>query len=226
MSNWLILDGVSFGYAGKPLLRDVSVALPASSRVLALTGASGIGKSTLIGLLAGHMKSDRGTITICGQVVSRPGPERPVVLQDHNLFPWMTVLQNVVFGLKCRGMKSSECNRAGRDWLEKVGLSGCEQAYSATLSGGMRLRVALARAMVLNPACLLLDEPFRGLDVVTRESLYSKFSEIIANRSVRAVFATRDLEEAAAMADHTLLLKGPGDYALSRNIRRSRIRSQ
>lgn len=219
MTDWLILDDVSFGFAGKPLLTDLSVALPQRSRVLAVIGASGIGKSTLIGLLAGHVKPDKGRITICGQAVYRAGPERPVVFQDHNLFPWMTVLQNVVFGLKCRGMKPPDRDRLGREWLESVGLDGYERAYPPTLSGGMRQRVALARAMALDPACLLLDEPFQGLDAATRESLYKKLLELIADRSVRAVIATHDLEEAAIMADHTLVLRGPGDCCLSRNAR-------
>jgi NitT/TauT family transport system ATP-binding protein len=217
MTDWLVLDGVSFAYGGRPVLRDVRATLPAQSRVLALIGASGVGKSTLIGLLAGHLKPDAGTITVCGQRVSRAGPERPVVFQDHNLFPWMTALENVVFGLRCRGVAASDRVRAGREWLEMVGLGGYEHAYPPTLSGGMRQRVALARAMVLDPACLLLDEPFKELDASTRESLYGKFRELIAHRSVRAVIATHDLEEAATMADHTLVLRGPGDCALSHN---------
>jgi ABC-type nitrate/sulfonate/bicarbonate transport system ATPase subunit len=127
----------------------------------------------------------------------------------------MTALENVVFGLRCRGMSAPDRRRAGLDWLERMGLAGRGDAYPSTLSGGMRQRVALARAMALDPACLLLDEPFKELDAVTRDSLYRTFRGLVAERRVRAVIATHQLEEAALLADHTLTLKGPGDCALS-----------
>jgi NitT/TauT family transport system ATP-binding protein len=216
MTDWLAIESVDFRYGDQPVIEGLTLTLSEQSRVLAILGPSGVGKSTLLALIAGHLKPTRGTISVHGQIVRRPDASRPVVFQDHNLFPWMTVLDNVVFGLKCLAVPLAERRRQGRELLRLMHLDGIEALYPAVLSGGMRQRVSLARALAVNPACLLLDEPFQGLDPLIRDELQSELATLVVGKRTRAVMVTHDLEEAARIADHVLIIRGVSEHELVR----------
>ncbi|WP_049975876.1 ABC transporter ATP-binding protein [Azospirillum sp. B506] len=210
MADWLSARNVSFCYGRRLLFDRLSLTVPNRSPVLTIVGASGIGKSTLLALLAGHHLSE-GTVLLCGELVTGPSPRRPMVFQDHNLFPWMTVLDNVVFGLKCLGVPPRERRERGRALLARMRLDHVLEDYPATLSGGMRQRVGLARALAVEPACLLLDEAFHALDVANREQLRDEVVGLAATTGLRAVAVTHDLEEAVVMGTSVLVLQGPGE---------------
>jgi ABC-type nitrate/sulfonate/bicarbonate transport system ATPase subunit len=133
-----------------------------------------------------------------------------MVFQDHNLFPWMTVLDNVAFGLKCRGVPRSEREQRARGLLRLIGLEDVAGAFPSVLSGGMSQRVGFARALAVEPRCVLLDEPFQALDETTKQSLRGDFAELIQRRGLHAVLVTHDLEEAAMLADCVLVMVSPG----------------
>jgi len=147
-----------------------------------------------------------------GQRVSRPGPDRMVMFQDHALFPWLTVLGNVLFGLKLKpSLTDKERGEVARYFLKLVGLEKFEQANVHELSGGMKQRVALARALAPNPRVLLMDEPFGALDALTREQLYGDLQDIFAQRRKTVLFVTHNVREAACLGDRVLLFSArPG----------------
>lgn len=213
LDDWLVLRDVSFGYGHRRVLNGLSLAVPDRAPVLAVVGPSGVGKSTLIGLLAGHLKASTGSLRVCGQPADTPSAARPVVFQDHNLFPWMTVLENVVFGLKCRGMGREERERRGRALLALMRLEAFETHYPAALSGGMSQRVGLARALAVEPQCLLLDEPFHALDGRVRETLRDEIVRLVTERSMRAVVVTHDVTDAVRMAGMVLVLHDAATFA-------------
>src|SRR5438045_2895565 len=178
----------------------------AEGEFVCLVGASGCGKSTLLNIIAGLEKPDSGTVRADGKPVTGPGRERLVMFQEPALFPWLDVFGNVLFGLK---LKPNLTNRDRRDvakyYLELVGLSRFEHANIHELSGGMKQRVSLARALAPNPRVLLMDEPFAALDALTREQLYGDIQEIWAARRKTIVFVTHNVREAACLGDRVLL---------------------
>ena len=171
-----------------------------------LVGASGCGKSTLLNIIAGLEKPDSGTVRADGKPVTGPGRERLVMFQEPALFPWLDVFGNVLLGLK---LKPTLTNKDRRDvakyYLELVGLSRFEHANIHELSGGMKQRVSLARALAPNPRMLLMDEPFAALDALTREQLYGDIQEIWKARRKTIVFVTHNVREAACLGDRVLL---------------------
>ena len=211
--EWLKIDRLGFGYHRTRIFSDLSLSLTEAAPVLTVVGPSGVGKSTLIGLLAGHLGATAGTITVCGERVHGPSATRPVVFQDHNLFPWKSVLSNVVFGLKALGVPREDRDRRGRELLASMRLAGSEASYPRMLSGGMRQRVGLARALAVKPACVLMDEPFNALDPEIKEAVQADFQRFIALHGTHAVIVTHDLGEAVALGSHVLVLRGPGDAA-------------
>lgn len=173
-------------------------------------GPSGCGKSTLIRILAGLEPLSSGTVSLDGNAVNGPGPDRGMVFQGYTLFPWLTVKQNVMFGLKIKGVAYPESE--AMQWIDLVGLSRFADAYPDTLSGGMKQRVAIARTLANQPRILLMDEPFGALDAQTRCKMQSYLLQIWHNIDITVLFITHDLDEAIYLADRILVLKAnPGE---------------
>src|SRR5689334_22396011 len=171
-----------------------------------LVGASGCGKSTLLNIIAGLEKPDTGAVMADGKPITAPGRERLVMFQEAALFPWLDVLGNVLFGLKLKpGLKKKDRLDVARYYLELVGLSRFERANIHELSGGMKQRVSLARALAPNPRMLLMDEPFAALDALTREQLYGDLQRIWKARNKTIVFVTHNVREAACLGDRVIV---------------------
>src|SRR5256885_4821911 len=188
----LALDGVSLSVA--------------EGEFVCLVGASGCGKSTLLNIIAGLEKPDSGTVLQDGKPVTGPGRERLVMFQEPALFPWLNVFGNVLFPLKLKpNLTNKDRHDVAKYYLELVGLSRFERANIHELSGGMKQRVSLARALAPNPRVLLMDEPFAALDALTREQLYGDLQEIWKARRKTIVFVTHNVREAACLGDRVLL---------------------
>jgi NitT/TauT family transport system ATP-binding protein len=205
----LAIENVSKSFqsaSGKVLALDrVSVSV-AEGEFVCLVGASGCGKSTLLNIIAGLEKPDSGTVLADGKPVTAPGRERLVMFQEPALFPWLDVMGNVLFGLKLKPNLSNKDRRdVAKYYLELVGLSRFEHANIHELSGGMKQRVSLARALAPNPRVLLMDEPFAALDALTREQFYGDLQEIWKSRRKTIVFVTHNVREAACLGDRVLL---------------------
>jgi len=177
-----------------------------AGRLNVMVGPSGCGKSTLINLIAGYEEPSSGEILIDGQRVQGPGRDRLVVFQETALFPWMTSLEDVMFGPDVRGMNRREARQEARRLLEKVGLKGFEDKYPSQLSGGMQRRCELARALINHPKIMLMDEPFRGLDAMTRELMQEYLLRLFEETRHTILFVTSELEEAIFLADRLLIL--------------------
>jgi NitT/TauT family transport system ATP-binding protein len=173
---------------------------------ICIIGPSGCGKSTLIRIVAGLEEASGGRILLDGEPFSGPSPDRGMVFQGYTLFPWRTVKQNVMFGLKMRGKSSATADTEARQWLEIVGLGKFEEYYPHELSGGMKQRVAIARALANEPRILLMDEPFGALDALTRCKMQSYLLQIWKKVEVTVLFITHDLEEACYLADRIIVM--------------------
>ncbi len=173
---------------------------------LALLGPSGCGKSTFLNILAGFERPTAGAVTLDERPIVQPGPDRGVVFQDYGLFPWMTVAQNVAFGLENRAVGRAEVQRATRRFVELVQLGGFEHRYPRELSGGMKQRVALARVLANDPQILLMDEPFASLDALTRQEMQRQLLGIWEATRKTVVFVTHSIDEALYLADRVALM--------------------
>ena len=175
-----------------------------------LVGPSGCGKSTLLKLIAGLMLPSAGTLEVEGERVTQPGPERGMVFQQDSVFPWMRVIDNVEYGLKCRGIGRAERRRSAEFYLERVGLSHVAKAWPRELSGGMLKRVAVATVFANGANVLLLDEPFGAVDYVTKRNLHdvllALWTEAGSNERRTVVFVTHDVDEALILADRILVM--------------------
>ena len=175
-----------------------------------LVGPSGCGKSTLLKLIAGLMLPSAGILEVEGESVTRPGPERGMVFQQDSVFPWMRVIDNVEYGLKCRGIARAERRRNAEFYLERVGLSHVAKAWPRELSGGMLKRVAVATVFANGANVLLLDEPFGAVDYVTKRNLHdvllALWTEAGSNERRTVVFVTHDVDEALILADRILVM--------------------
>ncbi|UCL84733.1 ABC transporter ATP-binding protein [Pseudomonas nitroreducens] len=178
----------------------------ADGEFIAIVGASGCGKSTLLRLLVGLDREFQGEIRIDGKPIDGIGGERGIVFQEHRLFPWLTVEQNVALGLVNEPL--SETGKAARvaDYLQLVGLTAFARAYPHQLSGGMAQRVAIARGLVASPRILLLDEPFGALDALTRQQLQEELQRIRQRERITTVLVTHDVEEALFLADRVVVM--------------------
>ena len=187
-----------------PVLDDIDLTV-APGEFIALLGPSGCGKSTLLRLIAGLDRPTQGEITADGRAIAAPDPERILVFQDPTLFPWSTVWRNVATGLAARGVLEAERNRVD-EALKLVGLTTFARAYPHQLSGGMAQRAALARALVNDPALLLLDEPLGKLDSLTRLTLQGELLSLWRDRGFTAILVTHDVEEAVLLSSRILVL--------------------
>jgi NitT/TauT family transport system ATP-binding protein len=173
---------------------------------LCIVGPSGCGKSTLLHLIAGLQQQTSGDIRIDGNVVHGTGTDRILIFQELGLFPWLTVRENVEFGLKMKGVGKREREAKAREYLRLIHLSKFEDSYTHQLSGGMRQRVAIARALATEPDVLLMDEPFAALDAQTRDLLHDELERIWSETGCTIVFVTHNVREAVRLADRVLLL--------------------
>jgi NitT/TauT family transport system ATP-binding protein len=181
---------------------------------VAIVGPSGCGKSTLLNAINGLIGVSRGSIRVAGSLVEGPAPNRATVFQEPRLLPWRTVHRNVSLGLEAQGVKRSQAKQRAGIEIERVGLKGFEQFYPGQLSGGMQQRVNLARALAVQPALLLLDEPFAALDAQTREHMQSELLRIWQETKATTLFVTHQIDEAIYLADRVLVLSSrPGRIA-------------
>jgi NitT/TauT family transport system ATP-binding protein len=210
----IAIRNLRFGYESSrkqpPVLEAFDLVVQASEFV-SIVGPSGCGKSTLLSVIAGLLRADEGSVLIDGAERPRPGPDRPMIFQDDAVFPWRTVSGNVGYGLDVLHVKREERSRIVDECLALVGLTDSRDLLPRQLSGGMRKRVDVARAVALRPEILLLDEPFAALDVMTKEQLQVDFLEIWAASRMTAVFVTHDLEEALFLSDRVVVMsRNPG----------------
>ncbi|MGV7218240.1 ABC transporter ATP-binding protein [Bradyrhizobium sp. UFLA05-112] len=183
----------------------------APGELVCVLGPSGCGKSTLLGALAGHLKITAGELALDGQPIRGPSPDRGMVFQQHTLFPWKRVQDNVAFGPKMRGVGKVERRRAADEILKLVGLSGFERFYPSQLSGGMQQRVEIARVLINQPRVLLMDEPFSALDALTRSLMQEVLLDIWSKIPTTTVFVTHDIDEALFLADRIVVMSArPG----------------
>jgi NitT/TauT family transport system ATP-binding protein len=198
--------GVSMIYPGPvQALKDIDLDFPAG-QLTSLLGPSGCGKTTLLKIIAGLLKPAAGTVTVNGKTVEGPGPERAFVFQDFALLPWATVMRNVAFGLELRGVPTSEREAVAEKYIGDVGLRGFEQKYPHELSGGMRQRVGLARALSVKADVLLMDEPFSAVDEQTRRKFQEDLLQLVAVEKRTFLFVTHSIEEAVYLSARIVLL--------------------
>jgi NitT/TauT family transport system ATP-binding protein len=178
---------------------------------VAIVGPSGCGKTTFLSVVDGLIAASSGRVLVDGDVVTKPGPDRAVVFQDASLLPWRTVLGNVLYGLECVGVPAAEARPRAARFIDMVGLSGFEHHYPYELSGGMQQRVNLARALVMDPKILLMDEPFASLDAQTREVMQEELLRIWAQAKKTVLFITHQIDEAIYLSDRVVVFSGrPG----------------
>ena len=179
---------------------------------LCVVGPSGCGKSTLVRILAGLEDYSSGEVLLQGEPVTEPGSDRGMVFQGYTLFPWLTVKKNVMFGLEINGKSRHEAEQQALQWLQLIGLEKFAECYPHQLSGGMKQRVAIVRALANQPRILLMDEPFGALDAQTRARMQAHLLEIWRKIDITIVFITHDLDEAIFLADRILVLSAhPGE---------------
>ena len=206
MKNGLVeFRNVAKNFGAKKVIADSSFEL-APQQFTALIGPSGCGKTTIIDLIAGYEAPSSGTVLLDGTAVSGPSSERLVVFQETALFPWKSILANVMFGPLNRNAPRRETELQARTILRKLGLVDFEMKFPNQLSGGMQRRAELARALINSPKVMLLDEPFRGLDAMTRELMQEYLLRLFEESPVTTVFVTSEIEEAIFLADRVLVV--------------------
>ncbi|MDX2100541.1 MAG: ABC transporter ATP-binding protein [Leptolyngbyaceae cyanobacterium bins.59] len=210
----LEIQGLSktFQSRGKTIvaLQDINLSL-APREFVCIVGASGCGKSTLLNIIAGLMPPTTGAVRVDGQVVLGPGSDRGMVFQSYTLYPWLSVANNVAFGLKLQGLPKIEIQQQVAYYLDIVGLSTFARAYPKELSGGMKQRVAIARALATSPEVLLMDEPFGALDTQTKEQMQAFLLEIWQQTHTTILMITHDLEEAIFLSQRIYVMdRNPG----------------
>lgn len=193
------------GDFAKEVVRDCSFTLD-RGKLTVMIGPSGCGKSTLIRMLAGFERPSSGAITLDGKAVSRPGLDRLVVFQESALFPWMSTYDNIMFGPRARGEDTPETRASAEALLQKVGLNGFRKKYPSQLSGGMQRRAELARSMINKPDVMILDEPFRGLDAMTKRLMQEYYANLYEEFRRTTFFVTTDIDEAIYLADRILIM--------------------
>ena len=210
----LKIDNVVKEYVGNKgktvALNGVSLDIK-ENEFICVVGPSGCGKSTLLNIIAGLLEPTYGAVYLDGKKIEGTGVERGVVFQGYALFPWRTVLKNVMFGLEMKRMPKDQAEKIAKKYIKAVGLEGFEHAYPKELSGGMRQRVAIARAYAADPEVLLLDEPFGALDAQTRVQLQSELLNTWEHEKKTCFFITHDVDEAIILAQRVIIMSArPG----------------
>jgi nitrate/nitrite transport system ATP-binding protein len=211
MHPYVSVEGITRAYPGHVVFRELWFGV-ARGEFVCLVGHSGCGKTTVLNILAGLDVPNAGGIIVDGQEISGPSLDRAVIFQGHALMPWMTAEANVAFALSCRhrDWPKARLRIAARDALEKVGLGEATGKRPSQLSGGMKQRVGIARALALQPKMLLMDEPFSALDALTRGALQDEVARLVAEANQTAFMITHDVDEAILLADRILLMtNGP-----------------
>lgn len=208
---YLTIDGIEKSFPNKEkghvkVLDNISLDVE-KGQFVSIVGPSGCGKSTLLYLIAGLDKADKGEIRIAGKVVTNPGPDRVVVFQEDGLFPWLSVLDNVTYGLLLKGFSKKKAEDKAKEMLKMVHLTNFIDAYPHQLSGGMKQRVAIARALVMEPTILLMDEPFAALDEQTRMVLHNELLEIWEKTKVTIFFVTHNIREAVLLSEKIVVFE-------------------
>lgn len=190
---------------GVEALKDVNLEIP-RGKLSTFLGPSGCGKTTLLKIIAGLIPPSRGEVWVKGKKVDGPGPERAFVFQDFALLPWANVLRNVAFGLELRGVPKEQRQEIALKHIAEVGLKSFESSYPHQLSGGMRQRVGLARALAVDADIILMDEPFSSVDEQTRRKFQEELLDLLKNKQKTVIFVTHSIEEAAYLSDQIVLL--------------------
>ena len=227
----IVIDGVHLDLprpdgADLPILGGVTLEV-GPSEFVCLLGPSGCGKTTLLNCVAGFLAPSAGKILIDGVPVAGTPPGVGIVFQEHALFPWFTVQHNVEYGLRVRGVARDERDRVARQFIDLVGLTGFERHYPHQLSGGMKQRVGIARALVNAPSALLMDEPFGALDAMTREAMQEELLRLWERDRKTVVFVTHSIAEAVFLADRVIVLSPrPGTVRAEVPVTARRLRSR
>ena len=207
-------------------LRDINFTVR-HNEFCSILGHSGCGKTTLLTIIAGFEQPTFGQLLLNGMPVGKPGWERTMIFQDYALFPWLTVQDNIAFGLEMKNVKVAERNRIVQQYIALVGLSGFERRYPHQLSGGMRQRVSIARALAVNPQVLLMDEPFGALDAQNRSLMQGEMVRIWERERKTCVLVTHSIEEAIALSDRILVMtRRPGTIKADITVALARPRSE
>ena len=228
---WLSIEGIARSYGGRPVFRDVWFGVERGEFV-ALIGHSGCGKTTILNILAGLEAPDSGTIIMDGHEVSGPALDRAVIFQSHALLPWLSALGNVVFAVRSRhrGWTRAQVTAHAESVLELVGLGDAAHRKPAELSGGMKQRVGIARALAISPSLLLMDEPFSALDALTRGTLQDEVLRLVGDAQQTAFMITHDVDEAILLADRILLMTNGPDARVAEivvnTLSRPRLRTE
>ena len=216
MAIMIAIDGLSKSFAvahtanDRLALSDISLQI-AEGEFVSIVGPSGCGKSTLLYMVGGFVAPSRGAVSVAGKPVTGPGPDRGPVFQEFALFPWKTVLGNVMYGLLQQGVSKPEAQAKALALISLVRLTGYERFYPKELSGGMKQRVAIARTLAYSPTILLMDEPFGALDAHTRTGLQNELLEIWERDRKTVLFVTHSVEEAVFLSDRVVVLtRSPG----------------
>jgi NitT/TauT family transport system ATP-binding protein len=215
---------ISKTYGEVEALRNLSLEFP-RGQLTSLLGPSGCGKTTLLKIIAGLLAPDSGEIEVDGKTVTGPGPDRAFVFQDFALLPWASVMRNVAFGLELRGVAKAEREEIAQKYILDVGLGGFEESFPHELSGGMRQRVGLARALSVDAEVLLMDEPFSAVDEQTRRKFQEDLLSLVQNENKTFVFVTHSIEEAVYVSDQIAILL-PRPSRVSEIIRPSGFRNK
>lgn len=218
------VENICKNYGAVEALKDMTLEFP-RGQLTSLLGPSGCGKTTLLKIIAGLLPASSGTVEVNGHPVTGPGPDRAFVFQDFALLPWANVLRNVAFGLELRGVAKSEREAIAEKYIREVGLAGFEKSYPHELSGGMRQRVGLARALSVDAQVLLMDEPFSAVDEQTRRKFQEDLLSLVQNENKTFIFVTHSIEEAVYVSDQIAILL-PRPSRVSEVIRPQGFRSK
>lgn len=199
-------DGVRKVYDPDIVAVDEFTATIDDGEWVSILGPSGCGKSTLLFMTGGFLERTEGSITVNGRTVEGPEPERGMVFQDSVLFPWMTIEENIKWGMEVVGIDKETREQRTAEYIEMIGLEGFEDAYPSSLSGGMKQRAAMARVLVVNPEVLLMDEPLGALDAQTRELMQHELLDIWSKTGQTTLFVTHSIDEAVYLSDRVVVL--------------------